>query len=214
MTVKALVHVVDDDSAIRDSVRCLLASIDIDTACYSSAQDFLDAPSTMRPGCFLLDLRIPDMSGLQLQTLCADRPQRKPIIFMTGYADVDVCVRAMRQGATEFLVKPVAEERLLQSVREAVALDRRQQAAGNRQATLRARYDLLSERERQVLERVVDGGSNKRIAQQLRISHKTVELHRSNVMSKMHADSLAQLVRIHVHLYPEQASLACVFADA
>lgn len=208
MTVKALVHVVDDDPAIRDSVQCLLASIDIDTVCYASARDFLDAPNTMQPGCILMDLRMPDMSGLELQNLCAERPQRKPVIFMTGYADVDVSVKAMRQGATEFLTKPVNDEQLLQTVREAVKLNRSQQAQYNRRATLQARYDLLSERERQVLEGIVAGGSNKQIAQDLHISHKTVELHRSNVMAKMHARSLAELVRLYIQICPEEIAEA------
>lgn len=205
VTVKALVHVVDDDPAIRDSVRMLLATINIDTACYASAREFLDAPNTMQPGCILLDLRIPDMSGLELQTLCAERPAAKPVIFMTGHADVDVSVRAMRQGAAEFLTKPVNDERLLQTVREAVERNRVEQVESNRRAMLRARYDLLSARERQVLDGIVDGGSNKRIAQGMRISHKTVELHRGNVMSKMRAGSLAELVRLTMEILPERA---------
>lgn len=200
MTLKALVSVVDDDPAVRDSVQTLLASIDIDTRCYASAREFLDAPNTMQPGCILLDLRIPDMSGLELQTLCTDRAQRKPVIFMTGYADVDVSVRAMRQGATEFLTKPVNDERLLQTVRQAIELNRTEQAEFNRRATLRARYDLLSEREQQVFEGIANGGSNKLIARDLRISHKTVELHRSNLMLKMRAGSLAELVRLYMEL--------------
>ena len=208
MTVRALVHVVDDDPAIRASVRMLLATIDIDTACYASAREFIDAPNTMQPGCILLDLRIPDMSGLELQTLCAERPAAKPVIFMTGHADVDVSVRAMRQGAAEFLTKPVNDERLLQTVREAVERNRAEQVEDNRRSTLRARYDLLSERERQVLEGIVGGGSNKRIALGLGISHKTVELHRGNVMSKMRASSLAELVRLTMEMQQNQARAA------
>jgi two-component system response regulator FixJ len=125
------------------------------------------------------------------------------VIFMTGYGDVDVSVRAMRQGAAEFLTKPVNDERLLQTVREAIELNRSEQAEYNRRETLRARFDLLSERERQVLEGIVEGGSNKQIAQTLRISHKTVELHRGNVMSKMRAGSLAELVRLYMGLESE-----------
>lgn len=202
MTVRALVHIVDDDPAIRDSIRLLLSTVDIDAACYASAREFLDSPNTMRPGCLLLDLRIPDMSGLELQTLCAERPQRKPVIFLTGYGDVEVSVKAMQQGAAEFLIKPVNDERLLQAVRKTIARSRVEQAAYNRVATQRARYDLLSEREHQVLEGIVDGRSNKQIARDLGISHKTVELHRSNVMQKMHAGSLAELVRSYVALEP------------
>lgn len=200
MVSRALVQVVDDDPAIRDSVQALMSSIDIDTLGYASARDFLKAPNTMQPGCILMDLRIPDMSGLELQALCANRPGRKPVIFMSGYGDVDASVRAMRQGAAEFLTKPVNDERLLQAVREAIELDRRQQAEVNRRSALQARYALLSERECQVFDGIADGGSNKQIARQLGISHKTVELHRSNLMAKMHAQSLAELVRLYVRL--------------
>jgi two-component system response regulator FixJ len=198
VTVKALVHIVDDDPAIRDSVELLLSTVDIETASYASAQAFLETSDTMRPGCILLDLRMPDMSGLELQTLCAERPHRKPIIFLTGYADVEVSVRAMRQGADEFLMKPVNDERLLQAVRNAVEKNRMEQVADNQRATSRARYDLLSERERQVLARIAAGDSNRQVARELGISPKTVELHRANVMQKMHAGSLAELVRGYV----------------
>ena len=198
--MRPLVHVIDDDSAVRDSIRALLASIDLDTACYASARAFLESPCTMQPGCIVLDLRIPDMSGLEVQQLSAKRSDHKPIIFLTGYGDVEASVRAMRQGAAEFLIKPVNDELFLQKVRDAVELNRRQQAEHNRRAAVQARVDLLTPREGEVLDGIVEGYSNKDIAHHLGISHKTVELHRSNVMSKMHARSLAELVRMCVEL--------------
>ncbi len=198
MTMRPLVHVVDDDAAIRDSMRFLLSSIDLDVACYATAQEFLDAPDSIQPGCILLDLRMPNMSGLELQRVFRERGQPKPIIFLTGHGDVEVTVRAMHQGAAEFLTKPVNEEVLLEKIHNAIEVSRAQRTAFNHRASIQARLDLLSPRETQVLDGVIDGQSNKEIARILHISHKTVELHRSNMMAKMHAGSLAELVRMRL----------------
>lgn len=198
--MKPLVHVVDDDAAMRDSMRLLLTSMDMEVACYASAREFLEAPNTAQPGCILLDLRMPNMSGLELQRLVKERYLPKPIIFLSDHADVETSVRAMHQGAAEFLTKPVSEEVLLEKIHEAIERSKKQRTEYNRRATLQARLDLLSTRERQVLDRVFDGLSNKEIARDLGISHKTVELHRSNMMAKMHAESLADLVRMRVQL--------------
>ncbi len=198
MTMRPLVHVVDDDAAIRDSMRFLLSSIDLDVACYATAQEFLEAPDTMQPGCILLDLRMPNMSGLELQRVFRERGQPKPIIFLTGHGDVEVTVRAMHQGAAEFLTKPVNEEVLLEKIHNAIEVSRTQRVEFNHRASIQARLDLLSPRETQVLDGVINGHSNKEIAKMLHISHKTVELHRSNMMAKMHAGSLAELVRMRL----------------
>lgn len=198
--MKALVHVIDDDPAIRDSMQTLLESVDIEAATYDRAEAFLAAPESARPGCVVLDLRIPDMSGLELQQRCAERGRPQPVIFLTGYGDVEVSVRAMHQGAVEFLTKPVGNEILLQRIRDAIELDRKQRTELNRQSSIQARVDLLSPREREVLDGVLEGLSNKAIARDMRISHKTVELHRGNLMRKMHADSVAALVRMCVEL--------------
>lgn len=198
--MKALVHIIDDDPAIRDSMQALLESVDIEAATYDRAQGFLDAPETARPGCLVLDLRIPDMSGLEVQQHCATRGRPQPVIFLTGYGDIDVSVRAMHQGAVEFLTKPVCNETLLQQVREAIKLDQQQRLTWNRQASIQARIDLLSPREREVLDGVLEGQPNKRIARTMNISHKTVELHRGKLMRKMHAESVAELVRMCVEL--------------
>lgn len=202
MAIKPLIHVVDDDAAIRDSMRLLLSSMGMEVVCYGTAQDFLDAPSAPQPGCILLDLRMPQMSGLELQRLVAKRHRHMPVIFLSGHADVDTSVRAMHQGAADFLTKPVNEQLLLEKLHKAIETSKRQRAQYNRRSTVQARLDLLSEREKQVLEGVFDGFSNKEIARQLRISHKTVELHRSNMMAKMHADSLAELVRMRMQMEP------------
>lgn len=202
MTMRPLVHVVDDDAAVRDSMRALLSSINLDVTCYATAQEFLDAPDTIQPGCILLDLRMPNMSGLELQRVFRERGQPKPIIFLTGHGDVEVTVRAMHQGAAEFLTKPVNEEVLLEKIHNAIEISRNQRLEYNHRASIQARVDLLSPRETQVLDGVIEGQSNKEIAKKLRISHKTVELHRSNMMAKMHAHSLAELVRMRMEVEP------------
>ncbi|HET7312792.1 response regulator transcription factor [Salinisphaera sp.] len=198
--MRALVHVVDDNAAFRGSISALLESVGIEAISYDCAEDFLGSSISARPGCFLFDLRLPDMGGLELQSACVDRGYSQPIIFLTGFGEVDVSVQAMRQGATQFLTKPVGNERLLSHIRQAVDSDRKQRASRNRQSTVRARIDLLTAREREVLSYVLDGCANKEIGRFMGISHKTVELHRSNMMHKMHADSLAMLVRMCVEV--------------
>lgn len=203
MEMKSLVHVIDDDDALRDSVRLLLASIDIEVACYATAQEFLDeSDSIVQPGCILLDLRMPQMSGLELQRMFGERHRHLPTIFLSGHADVDASVRAMHQGAADFLTKPVNDELLLETIHTAIERSKKERAECNERASLQARLDLLTPREREVLDGVYEGFSNKEIARKLRISHKTVELHRSTMMTKMHADSLAELVRMRTQLEP------------
>src|SRR5699024_8312932 len=120
MAIKPLVHVVDDDAALRDSMRLLLSSMEMEVVCYASANEFLEAPATTKPGCILLDLRMPSMSGLELQRLFEGWNETKPVIFLSGHADVEVTVRAMHQGAAEFLTKPVSEEVLLEKINAAI----------------------------------------------------------------------------------------------
>lgn len=202
MAIKPLIHVVDDDAALRDSMNILLTSMDMDVACYKTAREFLQAPSSTQPGCILLDLRMPQMSGLELQRLIDERHPHLPIIFLSGHGDVDTTVRAMHQGAADFITKPASEELLLEKLHTSIERSKEHRAQINRRSTVQARLDLLSPRERQVLDGVFEGYSNKEIAQQMRISHKTVELHRSNMMDKMHADSLAELVRMRMQMEP------------
>lgn len=180
--------------------------MDMEVACYATGQEFLDAPRSIQPGCVLLDLRMPSMSGLELQRKFRDWQQSLPIIFLSGHADIQTSVCAMHQGAADFLTKPVREEVLLEKLHEMIELSKKRRVENNQYNTLQARLDLLSPRERQVLEGVYNGQSNKEIARNLDISYKTVELHRSNMMAKMRADSLAELVRMRVQLdEPESA---------
>lgn len=194
----AIVYIVDDDDAVRDSLRCLLESIDLDVACYASGREFLSVPEARCAGCVLLDLRIPDMSGLAIQRELAKQSCPKPVIFMSAHGEVAVSVRAMQQGAAEFLTKPVSAELLLDTVRQALTTSRQRLKDYQQHVTIRARMDMLSPRETEVLEGIFEGHSNKGIARIMGISPKTVELHRGNVMAKMHAGSIAELVRMYL----------------
>lgn len=192
------VHIVDDDETVRHSLRCLLDSIQIPSAGYATGRAFAERERRMCPGCVLLDLRIPDMSGLDIQRSLAEEEGHLPVIFMSGYGDVEASVSAMREGASNFLTKPVDAETLLANVRHAIESSRALLLERQLRESVRARRALLTPRESDVLQEVVAGWSNKQIARRLEISPKTVELHRANVMHKMHAGSLAELVRLHL----------------
>lgn len=198
MELKPIVHVVDDDSATRDAMTVLLHSVRLQVACYESADDFLGKWEPGLPGCIVLDLRMPGMSGLELQAALDGQGYCPPIIFLTGHGNVAAAVRAMHEGAADFLTKPINDESLLERVHEAIDLDRERRREADRKATIHARLDLLTPREREVMEGVVAGKSNKEIGRELGISHKTVELHRANMMAKVHAGSIAQLVQMRL----------------
>jgi len=192
------VFVVDDDEAVRRSLGLLLGSVGLEVECFSSAAEFLAAYDPDRTGCLLLDVRLPVMSGPDLQEKLASMHSILPIIFLTGHADVPLAVRAMQAGAFDFLEKPFNDQELLD--RTHAALDRdttnREELDGRR--TIIARLTRLTPREKQVLELVVEGDANKIIADKLSISERTVEIHRAHVMEKMHATSLAHLVRMRL----------------
>lgn len=204
--MEPLVHIVDDDDAVRDSIRSLLDSIHVPSTDYATGRAFVEREREIRPGCVLLDLRIPDMSGLEIQRNLTNEAPHLPVIFMTGYADVEVSVSAMREGAADFLTKPVNAEMLLADVRNAIDRSREILSAQQHCESVCARLSLLTPREADVLEEVVAGWSNKHIARRLGISPKTVELHRANVMHKMRAGSLAELVRLHLTATGQAAS--------
>jgi len=190
------VFVVDDDEAVRESLRLLLGSVGLEVECFSSAADFLAAYDPDRSGCLLLDVRLPVMSGPDLQEKLASMHSILPIIFLTGHADVPLAVRAMQAGAFDFLEKPFNDQELLD--RAHAALDRdatnREELEGRR--AIVDRMARLTPREKQVLALVVEGDANKIVADRLNISERTVEIHRAHVMEKMHATSLAHLVRM------------------
>ena len=191
-----IVFVVDDDSSVRDAVKRLIASVGLRVETFGSTREFLSARRPDAPACLVLDVRLPDVSGLELQRELAEADIRIPIIFITGHADVPMTVRAMKAGAVEFLTKPFRDQDLLDAIHLALERDRTRRQHAAEIATLLKRLESLTPREREVLPRVVSGLLNKQIAGEIGTSENTVKVHRSQLMRKMGADSLAELVRL------------------
>jgi FixJ family two-component response regulator len=192
----AVVFVVDDDASVREALRSLFQSVGLGVEIFASARAFLEAARPDAPGCLVLDVRLPGLSGLDLQHELTKAGVSLPIVFITGHGDIPMTVQAMKAGAVEFLTKPFRDQDLLDAVQQAIERDR---AARNERADLeelRSRFDSLTPRERQVMALVVSGLLNKQIAAELGISEITVKIHRAQVMQKMEADSLAHLVRM------------------
>ena len=200
MTIEPTVFIVDDDDAVRRFLTGLIQSIDLRVEAYASATDFLDAYRPGRPGCLLLDVRMPGMSGLELQRELAERAIELQVIILTGHGNVPVAVQAMKAGAVDFIEKPFNNELLLDRIQTAVAQSLRSDSEREKHGETLRRLDALTPRERQVFDLVVSGETNKSIAHRLAISEKTVEIHRANVMRKMRARSLASLVHMAVSL--------------
>jgi len=196
MTSEPVVFVVDDDQAIRSSLKWLIESVGLQVETYASADEFMRSYYPGRAGCLLLDVRMPGMSGLELQEHFAKNDIHIPIIIITGHGDVPMAVRAMKAGAIDFIDKPFNDEMLLESIRNALNVDKRRRELQGRRAEIAARLAHLTPREHEVMEMVTDGRSNKEIATELGVSAKTVEAHRARVMEKMEASSLAELVRM------------------
>ena len=193
---RAVVFVVDDDPSMRRSLDTLLRSVGLDVQLWSSAQEFMRAERPDVPGCLVLDVRLPGMSGLAFQQELAKAGVALPIIFITGHGDVPMSVRAMKAGAAEFLIKPFDEQMLLDAIHAAIERDRARRRDAASLAALKTRYHELTERERQVMKLVVAGRVNKQIAAELGLSLVTVKVHRGQVMRKMLAKSVAELVRM------------------
>jgi FixJ family two-component response regulator len=193
---KASVFVVDDDPSMRRAIESLLRSVGHDVRLFSSAPEFMQAVPHDVPGCLVLDVRLPGMSGLAFQQELAKAGVSMPIIFVTGHGDVPMSVRAMKAGAVEFLTKPFDDQVLLDAVHAALERDRARRLEESGIAALRSRYEALTAREKQVLGHVVAGDVNKRIAAVLDLSVVTIKVHRGQVMRKMQAKSVAELVRM------------------
>ena len=191
-----LIFVVDDDDAVRASLRALLETAGYRTMLFGSGTEFLEYPHAGLGACILLDVKMPKLDGLEVQRQLNDRGTMLPVVIVTGHGDIAMAVQAMRAGAADFLEKPVSRDRLLESVARAVDIGRSARPDRLEKSDIGARLDTLTIRERQVLEQLVMGRTNKVAAHELRISSRTVEVYRRNVMAKMGAGSLSHLVRM------------------
>lgn len=201
MDEQAVVYVVDDDSAIRESLRWLIESVALQVETYASARAFLDGYHGGGPGCLVLDVRMPGMSGLDLQERLVVEDICLPILVITGHGDVSMAVRSMKSGAVDFVEKPYSDQMLLDRIQQAIEMHRRELGRRAIKSDIRDRMGLLSPREQDVMNKVVTGRSNKAIAADLGLSPKTVEVHRARVMEKMQAESLPELVRLQLAVY-------------
>lgn len=193
---EATVFVVDDDEAVCRALELLMRSVGLRAETYPSAEHFLDAFDAQRPGCLLLDLRMPGMSGMDLQQRLVERGSALPVIVLTGHAEVPIAVQMMKAGAADFIEKPFQDQLLIDRVHECLSHDARQREQARMAETMDARLSRLSPREQQVVEGVMAGKPSKAIASELGISPKTVDVHRARVMDKVGVGSLAELVRL------------------
>lgn len=193
---EATIFVVDDDPGVRQSLEMLIRAIGQSVETYASAGEFLDAYTSERPGCLVLDLRMPGMSGLELQEELGSRGSNLPVIFITAHGDVPTAVDAVKGGAIDFIQKPFRDQDLIEKIELALEQNERALEEAAERGDVQARVASLTSRERQVMDIVVDGKTNKAMATELRLSERTVEIHRARVMSKMGAESLADLVKM------------------
>ena len=193
---EAVIAIVDDDASVQRGLQRLVRSAGWKVETFASAQEFLARSRTELPNCVLLDLQLPGLSGLDLQKRMAEVGLEIPIVFLTGHGNIPVSVQAMKAGAVQFLTKPVDEQELLQAIEEAVERDRRARQQQVEMSELRDRYESLTGREQEVMQKVISGMLNKQIAADLKITEDTVKFHRGHIMRKMNADSLADLVRM------------------
>jgi FixJ family two-component response regulator len=192
----AIVFVVDDDSSVREAIKSLISLVGLHVETFATAQEFLGNERPDLPGCVVLDVELPGLSGLDLQRELTTHGIKLPIIFITGHGDIPMSVRAMKAGATEFLTKPFRDQDLLDAIQQALERDRAARQHSREISELRKRFDALTPREREVMSLVVAGWLNKQIGFELGISEITVKIHRGRVMNKMGAQSLADLVRM------------------
>jgi FixJ family two-component response regulator len=194
------VFVVDDDEEVRNGLKLLLESVGLTASCYASGVEYLDAFDPELPGCLVTDIRMPGMSGLDLQEKLSAEPIRPPMIIITGHGDVPMAVRAVKAGAVDFIEKPFRDQVLLDSVHRAIEMDAKMRGEVSRLSDIRERLNQLTPREREVLDLVVAGKRNRNISEELHITLSTVEAHRAKVMEKMEAESLSHLMRMMLSL--------------
>jgi len=196
MNPRPVIYVIDDDTAVRDSLAELGRMMGCTVRCHESAMEFLNSVDSYETGCIILDIRMPGMSGLELQETLSQRRCHLPIIIVTGHGDVPMCVSAIKAGAVDFLEKPYSPEELVHSIRNALDLDTRQRVEKQERNAIRTQISLLSSGERQVLRGVADGKTNKRIADELDISLRTVQLRRASIKKKLSIDSKSEMVQL------------------
>ena len=192
----ATIAIVDDDPSVREGLSSLIRSAGLQIETFASAQEFLARPGAEPPSCLVLDLQLPGLSGLDLQKRMAEVGLEIPIVFLTGHGNIPASVQAMKAGAVEFLTKPFDDKELLRAIQEAIERDRRTRQQHAEMRDLQDRYESLTAREQEVMQQVISGLLNKQIAAELNIAEYTVKIHRGRVMRKMHAESLADLVRM------------------
>src|SRR6266851_8401616 len=196
MSDRAVVHVVDDDASLRAALESLFDTMGLATRTYGTARDFLKTNLADAPGCIVIDIRLPDMSGLEFQAQLTQLGVRLPVIMMTGYGDIPMTVRAMKRGAMDFLSKPFRDQDMLDAVMAAIERDRQRRTADDNASQVRQRFGTLTPREQQVMMLVTTGKMNKQVAGELGVSEITAKIHRGAAMRKMGARTLADLVRM------------------
>ena len=194
----SIVYLVDDDQAIRHAMGLLLKSVSLQHQVFTSADEFLELHTGNNNGCLVLDIRMPGLSGLELQQKLIEMGNSLPIIFISGHGDIPMAVEAMQKGAFDFIQKPFRDQELLDRISEALNTARKQESEREQKLDVQERIDTLTKREHEVLDLVVTGKPNKIIAHELGVSQRTIEIHRARVMEKMRAKSLAELVRMHM----------------
>jgi FixJ family two-component response regulator len=202
---KAIVHIVDDDASMRGALEDLFDSVGLGTQTYAAARDFLAASLAHKPGCIVIDIRLPDMSGLDFQAHLTQIGVRLPVVMMTGYGDIPMSVRAMKRGAVDFLAKRFKDQEMLDAVMTAIERDRQRRTADGKVEQIGQRFETLSAREQQVMLLVTAGKMNKQVAGDLGISEITVKIHRGAAMRKMGAPTLADLVRMAEVINPKRS---------
>jgi FixJ family two-component response regulator len=201
------VHVVDDDASMRSALEGLFESVGLQTQTYATAKDFLSAKLSERPGCIVLDVRLPDMNGLEFQTRLIQSGVGIPVVMMTGFGDIPMSVHAMKRGAVDFLAKPFRDQDMLDAVLAAIERDQQRRVVENDDSQLKERFETLSPREQEVMLLVTAGKMNKQVAGDLGISEITVKIHRGAAMHKMRARTYAELVRMADALKPNHQKL-------